>query len=73
MLKRKNRNKRKSAGVEGLSTTEKRATGIQREKVGLATPSPTPTPVGDRKGTMAAIPELYGFTMGGDVKGYETL
>ena len=62
MPKGKNKNNRKSAGKEILSTPEKKAAEINRKKVGLATPSPTPTPVAARKGTLAAIPELYGFT-----------
>ena len=62
MPKGKNKNKRKSAGGEVLSTPEKKAAGIKREKVGLATPSPTPTPVAARRGTLAAIPELFNFT-----------
>ena len=69
----KNKNKRKSAGGEVLSTPEKKAAGIKREKVGLATTSLTPTPVAARKGTLAAIPELFNFTLGGDVEGYETV
>ena len=56
MPKGKNKNKRKSAGGEVLSTPEKKAAVIKREKVGLVTPSPTPTPVAARKGTLAAIP-----------------
>ena len=60
-------------GKEIVGTPEKKAAGIEREKVGLATPSPTPTPVADRKGTLAAIPELYGFTLSGDVERYETV
>ena len=63
MPKGKNKNKGKSAGGEVLSTPEKKAAGIKREKVRLATPSPTPTAVAARKGTLAAIPELYGFTL----------
>ena len=73
MPKGKNKNKRKSAGGEVLSTPEQKAAGINREKVGLATFSPTPTPVAARKGTLAAIPELFNFTLGGDVEGYETV
>ena len=73
MPKGRNKNKRKSAGGEVLSTPEKKAAGIKREKVGLATPSPTPTPVAARKGTLAAIPELFDFTLGGGVEGYETV
>ena len=41
--------------------------------MGLATPSPTPTPVAARKGTLAAILELFDFTSCGDVEGYETV
>ena len=73
MPKGKNKNKKKSAGGEVLSTPEKKAAGIMREQVGLATPSPTPTPVATRKGTLAAIPELFDFTLGGDVEGYKTV
>ena len=73
MPKGKNKNKRKSAGGEGLSKPVKKAAGIMREKVGLATPCPTPTPVAARKGTLAGIPELFDFTLGGDVEGYETV
>ena len=73
MTKGNTKNKRKSAGGEVLSTPEKKAAGIKREKVGLANPSPTPTPVAARKGTLAAIPELFDFTLGGDVEGYETV
>ena len=73
MPKGKNKNKRKSAGGEILSTPEKKAAGIKREKVGLATPSFTPTPVAARKGTLAAIPQLFDFTLGGEVEGYETV
>ena len=73
MPKGKNKNKRKSTGGEVLSIPEKKAAGIKREKVGLATPSPTSTPVAARKGTLAAIPELFDFTLGGDVEGYETV
>ena len=73
MPKGKNKNKRKSAGGEILSTPEKKAAGIKREKVGLATPSPTPTPVAARQGTLAAILKLFGLTLGGDVEGYETV
>ena len=69
----KNKNKRKSAGKEILSTLEKKAAGIKREKVGLASPSPTPTRVSARKGTLAAIPELYGYTLGEEVERYETV
>ena len=65
----KNKNKTKSAGGEVLSTPETKAAGIKREKVGLATPSPTPTPVAAGKVTLAAIPELFDFTLGGDVEG----
>ena len=73
MPKGKNKNKRKSAGGEVLNTPEKKAAGIKREKVGLATPSATPTSVAARKVTLAAIPELFDFTLGGDVEGYETV
>ena len=73
MMEGKNQNKRKSASGEVLSTLGKNAAGIERGKVGLATPSPTPTPVAARKGTLAAIPELFYFTLGGDVEGYETV
>ena len=73
MPKGKNKNKRKIASGEVLSTLEKKATGIKREKVGLATPSPNPTLVVARKGTLAAIPELFDFTLGDDVEGYETV
>ena len=73
MLKGKNKRKSKSADGEVLSTSEKKAAGINREKVGLATPSPTPTPAAAGKGTLAAIRKLYGFTLGGDVEGYETV
>ena len=69
MPKGKNKNKRKSTGREILSTPEKKAAGIKREKVGLATPSPTSTLVASGKGTLAAIPELFDFTLGGDVEG----
>ena len=69
----KNKNKRKSVGNGILSTPEKKAAGIQRERVGLATPSSTPTPMAAGKGTLVAIPELYGFTLGGDVEVYETV
>ena len=60
-------------GGEILSTPEKKAARIKTEKVGWATPSPTPTLVAARKGTLAAIPELFDFTLGGDVEGYETV
>ena len=73
MLKGKNKRKSKSVDGEVLSTSEKKAAGINREKVGLATPSPTPTPAAAGKGTLAAIRKLYGFTLGGDVEGYETV
>ena len=73
MLKGKNKHKRKSAGGEVLSTPEKKAAGIKREKAGLATTSPTPIPVAARKGTLAANPELFDFTLGGDVEGYKTV
>ena len=73
MPKGRNKNKRKSASWEVLSTLEKKAAGIKREKVGLATPSPTPTLVAAGKGPLAAIPELFNFTLGGDVEGYETV
>ena len=63
MLKGQNKNKRKSVGTEILGMPEKKAAGIKREKVGLATPSPTPIPVAVRKGTLAAIPELFNFTL----------
>ena len=42
-------------------------------KSGLVTPFPTPTPVAAGKSTLAAIPELYCFTLCGDVEGYETV
>ena len=71
MPKGKNRNKRKSAGGEILSTPEKKAAGIKTEKVGLTTPSPTPTPVAARKGTLGAIPELFNFILCGDVEGHD--
>ena len=73
MPKGKNKNKSKSAGGEVLSTPEKKAAGNKRGKVGLATPSPTPTLVAARKGTLAAIPELFDFTLGGVVEEYETV
>ena len=73
MPKGKNKNKRKSAGGEILCTPEKKAAEIMREKVGLSTPSPTPTLVAAKKGTLAAIPELFDFTLCGDVEGYETV
>ena len=73
MPKGKNKNKRNSAGGEVLSTPEKKAAGIKREKVSLAIPSLTPTPVAAGKGTLAAIPELFGFTLRGDVEEYETV
>ena len=73
MLRGKNKNERKSAGQEKLSTPEKKAAGIKREKVGLATPSATTTSVAARKGTLAAIPEFYGFILGEEVEGYETV
>ena len=73
MPKGKNKNKRESAGWEVLSTPEKKAAGIRREKVGLATPSPTLTLVAAKKRTLAAIPELFDFTLCGDVEGYETV
>ena len=41
--------------------------------MGLATPSPTLTPVAARKGTLAAIFELFHFTLGGHGEGYETV
>ena len=72
MPKGRNKNKRKSAGGEILSTPEKKAAGIQREKVGLATPSPTPTLVAAWKRTLAAIPKFFDFTLCGDVEAYET-
>ena len=58
---------------EVLSTLKKKAAGIKKGKVGLATPSPTPTPVAARKGTLVAIPELFDFTLAGDVEEYETV
>ena len=64
MLKGKNKNKRKSAGGEVLSTPEKKPAGINRAKVALATLSPTHTPVAARKGTLAAVHELYSFFFG---------
>ena len=73
MPKGKNKNNRKSAGGEVLSTPQKKAAGIKREKVGLATPSPTPTPVAVRKRTLAAISELFDFTLCGEVEVYETV
>ena len=73
MPKGKNKSKRKSAGEQILSTPKKKAAGIKREKLGLASPSPTPTPVAARKGALAAIPELYGFTMVEKVQRYETV
>ena len=73
MPKGKNKNKRNSAGGEVIRTPEKKAAGIKRDKVGLATPSPTPTPVAARRRTLAAIPKLFDFTFGGDVEGYETV
>ena len=73
MPKGKNKNTRKSAGMEVLSTPEKKAAGIKGAKVGLTTPSPTPTPVAATKGTLAAIPKLFDFTLGVDVEGYETV
>ena len=73
MPKGKNKNKRKSAGGEVLSTSERKAAGIKRQKVGLATPSPTSTPVAARTETLARIPELFDFTLGGDVEGYKTV
>ena len=66
-------NKRKSAGEEVLSIPEKKAAGIKRGRVGLATPSPTPTPVAGRKGPLAAIPELFDYTLSRVVEGYETV
>lgn len=63
MPKGQNHNKRTGVGKEILSTSERKASGIKREKVGLTTPSPTPTPLAARKGTLAAIPELYVFTL----------
>ena len=72
MPKGKNKNKRKSAGGEALSILEEKAAGIKREKVSLATHSLTPTPVAVRKGTFVAISEMFDFTLGGDVEGYET-
>ena len=71
MPKCKNKNKRKSTGGEVLSTPEKRAAGIKREKVGLASPSPTPTPVVAREGMLPAIPELFDYTLGRELEGYE--
>ena len=41
--------------------------------MGLATPSPTPTPMAARKGTLVAIPGFFGFTLCGEVEGYETV
>ena len=73
MPKGGSKNKRKSAGGEVLSTLEKKAAGIKREKVGLATPSPTPTTVAASKGTLAAIPEVFSITFGGDIEGYRTV
>ena len=73
MPKGKNKNTSKSAGGEILSMPEKKTAGIKRDTVGLATPSPTPTPVAARKGSLVAIPELFDFTLGGDVEGYETV
>ena len=73
MPKGKNKNKRNSVCGETLSTPEKKAPSIKREKVGLATPSPTPIPVAARKGTLAAILEGFNLTLGGDVEGYETV
>ena len=46
--KANNKNKRKSADREVLSTLEKRAAGIKREKVSLATPSSPPAMALDR-------------------------
>ena len=69
MPKGRIKNKRKSAGGEVLSTPEKNAAGIKSEKVGLATLSPTPTPVAVGKGTVAAIPELWNFTLVGMWRG----
>ena len=65
MPKGQNKNNRNSVGGEVLSIPKKKAAGIKRGKVGLATPSPNPTPVAARKGLLAAIPELFGFTLGG--------
>ena len=73
MPKDKNKNKRKSAGMKILSTPEKKAARIKREKMGLATPSPIRTPVAARKGTLAAIPKLFDFTVGEEVEKYETV
>ena len=41
--------------------------------MGLATPSPTPTTVAARKGTLTAISQLFDFILGGDVEWYETV
>ena len=73
MPKGKNKNMRKSVVGEVLSTPEKKAAGIKRERVGFATSSPTPPLVAARKGTLAAISELFDVTLGGDVEGYETV
>lgn len=70
--KGKNKNRRKSAGKEIFSTHEKKTARIKRDKVGLPTPSGTSTPLADRKVTLAVIPELYNFTLGGEAQGYAT-
>ena len=41
--------------------------------MGLATPSPTPTPVAASTGILAAIPKLFDFTLGEQVERYETV
>lgn len=65
-------NQGKCEGKEILSTHGKKVAAIKRETVGLLTPSPAPTPVADRRVTMAVIPQLYNFTLCGEVKGYAT-
>lgn len=56
MLNGFNKNKKKGFVGDGLGTPEKKAVGIKRQKVGLTTSSPTPTPVAARLGTLVAIP-----------------
>ena len=57
-LKGQNTNKRINVSEEVHSILKKKAVENKREKVGLTTPSPTPTPVAPRYGTLPAIPEI---------------
>lgn len=72
MLKGRNRNKKRNVSRKVISTPEIKAAQIKREKVGLATRSPTPSPMAARKGDLLAILELWNFKCGGDGKGYAT-